>query len=609
LGRTVRHGKTRTATGEDFESSPSLQTLPVFAILQAPVALNGALQMDANQLSHGNDTRWVRRLRRALLVAVVLLWLLGIAAIVWVNADERWGSGMRLSVMAATIAFGGLSTWLWFVTLSPVRRRIRFGVAIVSVAIVAILASVFRLDEVTGGMWPRFVVRWAPKADRMLGPLPSARSETSPDVDLSVTSPDDYPRFLGVDQRQSIDGVQFDTNWSATPPRCVWRQPVGAGWSSFVAVNGFAITQEQRDDQELVTCYEIASGQLVWANGIEARHETVMGGTGPRATPCVDGGRVYSLGATGVLRCLDGATGLELWHHDVLRETGVRNDLKAIAWGRAGSPLIVDDTVVIPVGGPANDRKISLVAYDKLTGKEVWKAGNRQISYASPVRSHLLGHDQILIALEDQVASFDSQTGRPLWEHAWPGHSNGDATVSNALPLSPNRVFLSKGYGQGAELIQLSVAAHDQWHTETRWKSPVLMKTKFSNVVAFDGHIYGLDDVVLECIEIESGRRRWKRGRFGYGQLVRAGNVLIVLSETGELAAVEATPEAYIEHGRFDALQGKCWNNPCLYGPYLLVRNGSEAACYELPGWSRDSSTMMTFPTRDNPSLVATPAN
>ena len=171
-------------------------------------------------------------------------------------------------------------------------------------------------------------------------------SDAAAAIDLRTVRENDYPRFLGPDLTQSIDGVRFDTNWSETPPRCVWRQPIGAGWSSFVSINGYAVTQEQRGDQESVTCYEITSGRLVWTNSITTRHETRLGGVGPRSTPCVDEGRVYALGATGSFRCLDGSTGVELWRHDLLDIMHVQNDEQEIAWGRAGSPLIVDQTVV-----------------------------------------------------------------------------------------------------------------------------------------------------------------------------------------------------------------------------------------------------------------------
>ncbi len=151
----------------------------------------------------------------------------------------------------------------------------------------------------------------------------------------------------------------------------MWRQPIGAGWSAFAAVNGYAVTMEQRDEQELTTCYEISSGQLVWANGVEARHATTIGGIGPRSTPTIHEGRVYCLGATGVFRCLDGSDGTELWRHDLQQEFGVQDESQGVAWGCAAAPLIVDQLVIVPAGGPADGRKYSLVAYDRISVQSV----------------------------------------------------------------------------------------------------------------------------------------------------------------------------------------------------------------------------------------------
>ncbi len=529
-------------------------------------------------------------LRRIIVIALLLCWLAAIGFGVWANLNERWGSGMRLAATILPVLFCCFLSLVWFALLAPLRPKVRWGITLAIVAVCVALVATLRLEEVTGGLRPRFAFRWAPRADERLENLPDALAQPQERIDLASVTDNDYPCFLGTDRLQSIDGVEFDTNWSETPPRCVWRQPIGAGWSSFVAVNGYAVTQEQRGDQELVTCYEIATGKLVWANRIAARHETKMGGAGPRATPCIDAGRVYAMGATGVFRCLDGATGKELWRQNLLLEMQIDNDEEAIAWGRSGSPLIVDQFVIVPVGGPENGSKTSLMAFDKITGDRVWSAGEHQISYASPARADLLGTEQIVIVLQDYVAAFQTTTGDKLWESPWPGRSNANANVSNAVPIDDNHVFLSKGYGQGAELLELSREESGKWNVRSVWKHPTVMKTKLSNVVVFEGSIFGLDDVILECIDAESGRKLWKRGRFGYGQLLRAGQVLIVVAEDGQVAAVEASPEQFLEHGRFVALDGKCWNNPCLFGPYLLVRNATEAACYELPNWRHDTS-------------------
>jgi outer membrane protein assembly factor BamB len=381
----------------------------------------------------------------------------------------------------------------------------------------------------------------------------------------------------------------------------VWKQPIGAGWSAFVAVNGYGITQEQRGEEELVTCYDIATGKLIWANAVSQRHETVMGGAGPRATPAVDEGHVYAMGAGGLFRCLKGTDGSERWRRDLLAETGVTSDEAGIAWGRAGSPLVLGSLVIVPLGGPNGGPYVSLLACDKLTGEIVWKAGDMQISYASPTLVQLQQVEQILIVLEDHVAAFDPVQGSLLWKHPWPGGSTSAANVSNAVAVDEGRVFVSKGYAQGAMLLNVSRDESGTWSTDVVWENPVVMKSKFSNVVYQDGYLYGLDDVVLSCIDVETGRRAWKKGRYGYGQILLVGDTLLV-GEEGQLAAVAADPDQYRPLAEIAAIEGKTWNNLCLYGNYILVRNSQEAACYELPLLTspNDESATATETKRDH---------
>jgi outer membrane protein assembly factor BamB len=179
------------------------------------------------------------------------------------------------------------------------------------------------------------------------------------------------------------------------------------------------------------------------------------------------------------------------------------------------------------------------------------------------------------------VSGHAVDTGQTLWQHPWPGQSSGRASASQAVPVGDDRVLVSKGYGGGAELFRVASNA-GKWSTERIWKQSVL-KTKLTNVVVHQGHVYGLDDGILSCVELETGRRRWKRGRYGHGQMLLAGDVLLVLTESGELLMVDPIPERHQVLGRLPVLDGKTWNNLCLYGPYLLVRNAEEAACYELP--------------------------
>ena len=240
--------------------------------------------------------------------------------------------------------------------------------------------------------------------------------------------------------------------------------------------------------------------------------------------------------------------------------------------------------VIVPASGPRGGPFVSLVAMDKKTGKTVWEGGDRQISYSSPAVAILGGVRQVLIVDEAHVTGHDLKSGKVLWEHAWPGQSNSSASVSQAVPVSPDRVFLSKAYGNGAALLKLVPGGEGGFHAEVVWANPKVMKTKFSNVAVKDGFVYGLSDGVLECVDLADGRRTWREGRYPQGQILRVGDLILVLTESGEVVLVEASPErANHVLGRFQAIEGQTWNNFALHGPYLLVRNALEAACYDLP--------------------------
>jgi outer membrane protein assembly factor BamB len=305
----------------------------------------------------------------------------------------------------------------------------------------------------------------------------------------------------------------------------LWRIDVGAAWSAFAAVNGYAVTMEQRGDDELVTCYEIATGRLQWFHAVATRHQTVMGGVGPRSTPTIHEGKVYTLGATGMLHCLDGATGQVVWQDDILKRLGLtpRQDLQGIAWGRSASPLIVDNLVVVPWGGPAAGTKISLAAYDKDTGEVVWTGGEHQAAYASPTLATLAGVRQILSVNQDMVTSHDPATGSVLWQVPWPGNSASNASVSQPVALPGDRVLLTKGYGINAKLLQIRRAEGDGWSVDEIWNAPRVLQTKFTNAVVLDEYAYALSDGILQCVRLADGRRQWRGGRYGQGQVLAVG--------------------------------------------------------------------------------------
>jgi outer membrane protein assembly factor BamB len=367
-----------------------------------------------------------------------------------------------------------------------------------------------------------------------------------------------------------VPNARLARDWSARPPREVWRQPVGLGWSSFAVVGAAAFTQEQRGDQELVVCYDLKTGKVRWTHADTARFHEAMGGDGPRSTPTVAGGRVYALGATGILNCLDGATGKLLWTRETLK--GIPN----LEWGKSSSPLVFDDLVLVSGGNTAGP---SLLAFNKDNGNPVWQAGHDKSSYSSPVLADLAGRRQVVMVNARSVTGHDPADGHILWEYSWPGEL---AKASQPVVLEGDRVLLSAGYGLGCVLLQVKDEGGAAQAVSERWSNRYL-KTQFSNVVVRDGFVYGLDDGVLTCLDLDTGKRRWKGGRYGYGQVLLAGDLILVQAESGSVVLVEATPDRHHELARLPALKGKTWNNPALAGPYLVVRNDQEAACYRLP--------------------------
>jgi outer membrane protein assembly factor BamB len=539
--------------------------------------------------SYANDGE-PPRARRRRRVPPLPAWIVFAAALLAAILVANIGllDGAHSTVLALIFTFVALmSIAVWFIFFSGYPGWLRgLSVAVMLMA-VSVFFLVYRIDGATGWLMPRFVYRFAPRPDELLDRPESVTGvdQNARIVDLATTTPDDFPRFLGPHGTCAVEQPRLDLDWSKNPPRELWRIRIGAGWSAFSAVNGFAVTMEQRGPLEMVTCYDLFSGKLKWLQSTETRYQTVMGGVGPRATPTIHGGLVYTLGAKGHLYCLNGNNGNVVWDRNVREDCGVSaaEDAENLSYGRSNSPLIVDQMLVVPGGGPRDGTKHSLIAYDRLTGQIVWKAGDRQASYASPALANLVGTRQIVSVNEDNVTGHDPATGEPFWSYDWKAESATMPNVSQPVPVGDDIVFLSNGYNNGAALIKLTYSGDQGWRAEKLWHHTARMRTKFTNVTVYQGHVYGLSDGRLECIDLEARQRRWKRGRYGHGQILRVGGALLVQSEPGPVVLVELSPDRLIERGQIPALSEITWNNLCLFGNLLLVRNAVEAACYELP--------------------------
>jgi outer membrane protein assembly factor BamB len=310
-----------------------------------------------------------------------------------------------------------------------------------------------------------------------------------------------------------------------------------------------------------------------------------MGGAGPRATPVIENDRVYTQTATGQVACIDVGTSKVLWQADLLEIGGwdkAASEL-AIAWGRSGSPLLTGPLMVVPLGAPNGTADRGLIAFDKQTGEVRWRAGDDQISYASPSLTKLLDKEQIVIVNEATVTGHEIDSGKVLWSIPWDGHSNSSANCSQTITVSPNQMLISKGYSQGSKLVEFSIDAQGQWSTKTLWEETNVLKTKFTNAVVLGEYAYALSDGLLECAKVADGKRKWKGRGYGHGQLLLVGDKLLIMAEQGDLALVDTDPRQFKQLARVPAISGVTWNVPSLSGDRLLIRNSDEAACIKLP--------------------------
>jgi outer membrane protein assembly factor BamB len=383
----------------------------------------------------------------------------------------------------------------------------------------------------------------------------------------------DFPQLFGANRDARLDGPALDPDWGGRPPQVVWRQPIGPAHAGFAIVGRRALTLEQQGEEEWVTCYDIATGKLLWKSANAGHYNTRVAGEGPRTVPTVVGNRVFTLGATGVLRCVDLETGKINWTRELTKDAGVEVPM----WGFASSPLVIGGKVLVSAGG--RDGK-SLFAYDAATGQVAWTGGSRPINYSSPFAVDLAGRRQILMFNTEAITAHDPATGAVLWEHPW---GKGMPHVARPIPVGEDRVLFSSGYGVGSALLEIKPGAGGKLAASEVWKT-IRFQAKFSNPVERGGYVYGVSDGIFACLDLKDGSVKWKDGRYGHGQGLLVGEFYLQMTEDpGDIVLLRPTPDGAHELARFHVFDTKTWNPIALSGDLLLVRNDLEAACIRLP--------------------------
>ena len=533
------------------------------------------------------------------------VWAAGILAIACIAQSVLWAKWWEdptyfaMSVLfvwpAALFALA-----IWWTFFSGWSWRIRLGLVGAIAATFFGFFNLYRL-EWDGGMIPRrFILRSKPTPEEVARlyrkqQLASATAaETKATGDLQTAEPlplvvteGDWPGFRGPHRDGIVRNGSLRRDWQSAPPTQIWRHPLGRAWSSFAVVGSHAFTQEQRDEYECVVAYDIETGSEVWVH----QDKTILsivdanGGPGPHATPQFDEGCLYTLGGTGVLNCLDAANGKPLWSTNILKDAGDGKVPAAnIEWGISGSPLIVDNLVIVVPGGNAKEGTIGfnqgVAAYDKKSGQRTWVAGKHQASYGSPRLENIGGSPQLLIPHADGLSGHSLDDGKELWFFPL----SNPPKVNSSMPwlLDDGSLLFGTGYGVGSVRLDISNGDGHEWTAKQRWQTN-RFRPKFNDFFVRDGHAYGLDDGTLACLDVENGKVKWKSGRYGYGQLLLVDDIMLIITEDGELLLVPATPakpEAIATFKVFDS--GFCWNHPVLVRGKLLVRNAAEAVCLDV---------------------------
>ncbi len=552
----------------------------------AAVALQSSVFYGLPRIIPGTQSQMIGTLVSFVCALVVIVWWTFFSRAPRV---ERWGAValMILAIYATarllheSIATAGMGVKFYidavpilclaFVAWAAVARGLTTGhrrAAMVVTILVACGGWTLLRTEGASAQGADYEWRWSPTAEERL----LARAGDEPPALSAVAAPagtaDLWPSFRGPDRDGRIPGLRIEVDWSTAPPIELWRRPIGPGWSSFAVHGDLIYTQEQRGEDEIVSCYDARTGEPVWRHRDATRFQESQGGAGPRATPALDEGRVYTLGATGILNALDARSGSLAWSRDVVSDLGV----KVPYWGFSGSPLVFDGLVVVAASG-------RLAAYDGVSGEPRWTGPAGGVTHSSPHLLTLGGVDQVVLMSSAGATSVAPADGAVLWKHPWPGLP----IVQPALTAEGD-LLISAGDEHGLRRLAIGREPDGGWTVEERWTS-MRLKPYFNDFVVHGDHAYGFDMNILACIDVEDGSRAWKGGRYGYGQLVLLPDqdLLLVVSERGDLALVEATPHRFVERARFKAFAGKTWNHPVLMGGLLLVRNSEEMAAFRLP--------------------------
>ncbi|HTK76912.1 MAG TPA: PQQ-binding-like beta-propeller repeat protein [Gemmataceae bacterium] len=464
---------------------------------------------------------------------------------------------------------------LWLLLARTLSRQVRITGLLFVLVLTWGYFTIVRLDGVSGSFSPEWTFRWQPTPEQKF--LSAGESKPAAEVAAKPLElqPGDWPGFRGPNRDGKRPGVRIATDWTKNPPKELWRHLVGPGWSSFAVIGNRAYTQEQRGAEEVVVCYDANTGAEVWVHRDATRFDEAMGGAGPRATPTFHEGRIYAQGANGELNCLDAVSGKKLWSHNVATDSKA----KVPQWAYSASPLVVQGIVTVFAGGPEGK---GVLGYHADSGALAWAAGDVTNSYCSMQPATIDGVEQLVISSREGLTGFEPRTGKVLWRYDWTVDEMYNR-VTQPAAVSPSDLLIGTGFGQGTRRVHVAREGDN-------WKASEVSATHaiapyYNDFVIHKDHIYGFhNNPFFVCVGLADGKLKWKERGYDSGQvlLLPDQDLLVIQAEKGDVALVEASPERRKELARIPALKAKTWNHPVIANGKLFVRNGEEAACYQL---------------------------
>jgi len=496
-------------------------------------------------------------------VLLMIAALVGTSQVIHESIATAMQGGMFLIFSVPVMS---LALVAWTVGSRKLKERPRLILMVVTILLASGVWTLLRTEGMTGEARHDFKWRWSETREEKFMAITGEELTALPSVSEAMDTRAEWPGFRGPNRDGIVYGVKIETDWTASPPNELWRRQIGPGCSSFSVHGTLIYTQEQRGEDEIVSCYNLATGEPVWIHRDPARFWDSHAGAGPRSTPTLSKGRVYTMGATGIISVLDAGNGDVIWSRNAASDT----DTELPGWGFTCSPLVVGDVVIVAAAG-------SLIAYDIATGETRWLGPEGGSGYSSPHLLTIEGVEQVLFMNGVGAISLAPADGTILWELPWP---QGDRILQPGITANGD-VLLNTGGAEGMKRITVSLRSGG-WTIEERWTSTQL-KSYFNDIVVHEDLAFGFVGPSLACIDLEDGKRKWKGGRYG-GQIILLADqdLLLVLTEKGEIALIEAAPDRLTELTRFPAIEGKTWNHPVMVGDILLVRNTREMAAFRL---------------------------